>query len=60
MWKKSTPRGVRGKKKGEKHSFSQLCLPQIRRFLMAILTISRQIGSVDKEITQSMADLWNY
>jgi len=51
---------VRGKKKGEKHSFSQLCLPQIRRFLMAILTISRQIGSVDKEITQSMADLWNY
>ena len=27
---------------------------------MAILTISRQIGSVDKEITQSMADFWNY
>ena len=27
---------------------------------MAILTISRQIGSVDKEITQTMARLWNY
>lgn len=27
---------------------------------MAILTISRQIGSVDKEITQSMADRWSY
>lgn len=27
---------------------------------MAILTISRQIGSVDKEVTQKMADLWNY
>lgn len=27
---------------------------------MAILTISRQIGSVDKEITQSMADAWHY
>lgn len=27
---------------------------------MAILTISRQIGSVDKEIMQSMARLWKY
>lgn len=27
---------------------------------MAILTISRQIGSVDKEITQAMAKAWNY
>lgn len=27
---------------------------------MAILTISRQIGSVDKEITQSMASAWGY
>jgi cytidylate kinase len=27
---------------------------------MAILTISRQIGSVDKEIMQTTADLWNY
>lgn len=27
---------------------------------MAILTISRQIGSVDKEITQAMAKVWNY
>jgi cytidylate kinase len=27
---------------------------------MAILTISRQFGSIDKEITQTMARLWNY
>jgi cytidylate kinase len=27
---------------------------------MAILTISRQHGSIDKEITQTMACLWNY
>ena len=27
---------------------------------MAILTISRQLGSIDKEITQSMARLWKY
>ncbi len=27
---------------------------------MAILTISRQIGSIDKEITQSMGRLWHY
>jgi len=27
---------------------------------MAILTISRQIGSIDREITQTMARLWNY
>jgi cytidylate kinase len=27
---------------------------------MAILTISRQLGSIDKEITQTMARLWKY
>jgi cytidylate kinase len=27
---------------------------------MAILTISRQLGSIDKEITQTMARLWGY
>jgi len=27
---------------------------------MAIVTISRQLGSIDKEITQSMARLWKY
>ena len=27
---------------------------------MAILTISRQLGSIDKEIPQTMARLWNY
>ena len=27
---------------------------------MAILTISRQLGSIDKEIIQNMARLWNY
>ena len=31
-----------------------------RRFVMAIVTISRQLGSIDKEITQSMARLWKY
>jgi cytidylate kinase len=27
---------------------------------MAVLTISRQLGSIDKDITQTMARLWNY
>lgn len=27
---------------------------------MAVLTISRQLGSIDKEILQTMARLWNY